>query len=135
MRSGCSGVPELRRIAGLQAAIEQIAAGGAVGQQPRAGSREAVSIDQAWQEVYAKGCRRTMVWSRSGPVEMMSMGTPSKRLQPLEIAPGILGQLLVARHPDARSLPARAAPRTRPRSRRTVRESKGGVSTTVPSIL
>ena len=133
---GWSVFHKLGRIAGLQAAIEQIAAGGAVGEQPRSRRRAEASVDRSWRVPcmaqprsagYAKGCWRTMVCSRSGPVEMMSIGTPSKRLQPLEVAPRVVRQLLVARRTDARSPSTRADPRTRPRSRRTARESSGGV--------
>lgn len=33
---------------------------------------------RAAPSLYSKGCRSTMVWSRSGPVEMMSSGTPAR---------------------------------------------------------
>jgi len=45
--------------------------------EARAAINAAVAIRRARRIAQSNGCRRTIVWSRSGPVEMMSMGTPA----------------------------------------------------------
>ncbi len=75
-----------------------------------------------------------MVCSRSGPVEMMVIGTAHQRLQPLEIAARIRRQLIVARDPDRALLPARQLLVHRLRSAEILGQQAAASCATPPSI-